>query len=93
MIIGTQLVQVGNVYFDDGTYRFNDFKDYLIAPKTKFVNKDFTIDITKLNMSKNWYEIYPFMAKHITVRLVFNNPNSNRKLILHNIGINAKQVL
>lgn len=87
------LTQVGNVVFDDTTYRYNEFKDYVIDPKSKFIKDDFTIDSTKLNISKNWYEFYPFIGKFIIVRLEFKNLATDRRLIIHNIGIKAKPVL
>lgn len=86
------LIQVGNVVFDESTYRFNAFKDLAINPKNDFLNK-FELDPTTLNPNKLWYECHPFVGKYIIVRLIFNTSGYNRKIVLHDVGIKTKPVI
>ena len=83
----------GNAIFRDGEWVFNDIKDYLNTPNSVFLDSNFNLITSALNLSKNYYDKSKIISKFVIIRMSYTNSSSNRKLRISNININVKSIL
>lgn len=85
--------KTGNTQYSKGEWIFNDIKDTLKIPNSLFLNKDFSVDISKLETNKSWYTKSKFIGKSIIVRLIYDNDSSNNKIVIDSVKIDVKSTL
>jgi len=91
---GTYVMEdTGNAMFKDGEWVFDDIKDYLSTPNSVFLDANYNLLSSALNLSKLYYEKSKFITKFIVMRLIYTNSSSNKKIRISNIGIEAKNIL
>lgn len=82
----------GNTIYQDGEWIFNDIKDFLSSKNSVFIDGNFNIVITALDLTKLWYNQSKFISKFIIVRMKYVNA-SNKKLRINNVAIDVKPIL
>jgi len=91
---GTYVMEeTGNTSFKDGEWVYSDLKDYLTTPNSSFIDANYNIITSALNLSKNYFEKSKIIGKFISVRLIYNNSSATKKLRISNISIDAKNIL
>ena len=81
------------VLFQDGKWIMNDISDYLITPNSVFIDGNFDLVSTALNLSKTWSDRSKFISKFFIVRLSHLNTSANKKLRITNISVDVKPIL
>jgi hypothetical protein len=83
----------GNTLFLDGKWIYNDITDALITQNSAFLDANYNLIGSALNLSKEYFDKSKFISTFIITRIVYTNTSANKKFSISSINIDVKPVL
>lgn len=72
----------------ESQWKFNEFRDMLITPESKFLKDDGTYVSNSIAVNKIWFEKNMFIGNFVVTRLIWSNQD-NRITYIHNVQVKS----